>query len=106
MNNTTETPTEIIEPKRRGRLATFFIRLVREKPLGIACGIIILFLILVAIFAEALSLSLYENKPDRQDAGLISPASAGYRLRGVRLIEPPDPRGSSFDNGRSGSDHS
>ena len=55
MNNTTETPTDIIEPKRRGRLATFFIRLVREKPLGIACGIIILFLILVAIFAEALA---------------------------------------------------
>ena len=55
MNNTTETPTDIIEPKRRGRPATFFIRLVREKPLGIACGIIILFLILVAIFAEALA---------------------------------------------------
>ena len=55
MSNTTETPTEIIEPKRRGRLAAFLIRLVREKPLGTACGIIILLLILVAIFTEALA---------------------------------------------------
>ena len=43
------------EPKRRGRLAAFCIRLVREKPLGTACGIIILLLILVAIFAETLA---------------------------------------------------
>ena len=55
MSNTTERPTKIIEPKRRGRLAAFFIRLVREKPLGTACGIIILLLILVAIFTEALA---------------------------------------------------
>ena len=43
------------EPKRRGWLAAFFIRLVREKPLGTACGMIILILILVAIFADALA---------------------------------------------------
>ena len=43
------------EPKRRGRLAAFFIRLLREKPLGTACGMIILILILVAIFADALA---------------------------------------------------
>ena len=43
------------EPKRRGRLADFFIRLVREKPLGTACGIIILILIFVAIFANVLA---------------------------------------------------
>ena len=55
MSNTTERPTKIIEPKRRGRLAAFLIRLVREKPLGTACGIIILLLILVAIFTEALA---------------------------------------------------
>ena len=50
------------------------------------------------------SLSLYENKPDRQDAGPISPVSAGYRLRGARFVEPPDLWGSSFLSGRSGSD--
>ena len=43
------------EPKRRGRLAAFCIRLLREKPLGTACGMILLILILVAIFADALA---------------------------------------------------
>ena len=43
-----------IAPRRRSRLADFFIRLVREKPLGTASGIIILILIVVAIFANAL----------------------------------------------------
>ena len=37
------------------RLADFFIRLVKEKALGTACGIIILILILVAIFADVLA---------------------------------------------------
>ena len=40
-------PSAVSEPKRRSRLADFFIRLVREKPLGTICGIIILILILV-----------------------------------------------------------
>ena len=47
-------PSVEIAPKRRSRLAEFFIRLVREKPLGTASGIIILLLILVAIFADFL----------------------------------------------------
>ena len=55
MNNTRETPSTDSEPMRRGRLAAFFIRLVREKPLGTSCGMIILLLILVAIFADALA---------------------------------------------------
>ena len=42
-------------PKRRSRLAEFFIRLVREKPLGTASGIIVLILILVSIFADVLA---------------------------------------------------
>ena len=41
--------------KRRSRLADFFIRLVREKPLGTISGIIILILIFVAIFADVLA---------------------------------------------------
>ena len=39
----------------RGRFADFFIRLVKEKPLGIAGGIIIVLLILVSIFADVLA---------------------------------------------------
>ena len=39
----------------RGPFADFFGRLWRQKPLGIASGIVILILILVAIFADALA---------------------------------------------------
>ena len=48
-------PSAEIAPKRRSRLADFFVRLVREKPLGTISGIIILILILVAIFADVLA---------------------------------------------------
>ena len=48
-------PSVEIAPKRRSRLADFFIRLVKEKPLGTAGGIIILILIFVAIFADVLA---------------------------------------------------
>ncbi len=54
MNNTHETPSTVGEPKRRGRFADFFIRLVREKPLGTFGGMIVLILIFVAIFADVL----------------------------------------------------
>ena len=43
------------ETKRRGRLADFLIRLVKEKPVGVLCGVIILLLIFVAIFADVLA---------------------------------------------------
>ena len=52
MNDTTDMQSSVVEPKRRSRMAGFFARLVREKPLGTSCGIIILILIFVAIFAE------------------------------------------------------
>ena len=55
MNDTTDIQSSIIAPKRRSRLADFFIRLVREKPLGTISGIIILILIFVAIFADVLA---------------------------------------------------
>ena len=54
MNDTTDIQSSEIAPKRRPRLAEFFIRLVRDKPLGTACGIIVLILMLVAIFADFL----------------------------------------------------
>ena len=40
---------------RHGGLADFFIRLVREKPLGAASGIVVLLLILVSVFADVLA---------------------------------------------------
>ncbi len=43
------------EPKRQGRLAHFFVRLLKEKPLGAFSGMIVLLFILVAIFAEVLA---------------------------------------------------
>ena len=43
------------EAKRRGRFADFLIRLVKEKPVGILYGVIILLLIFVAIFADVLA---------------------------------------------------
>ena len=48
-------PSAVSEPKRRSRLADFFIRLVKEKPLGTVSGIIVLILIFVAIFADVLA---------------------------------------------------
>ena len=54
-------PSAVSEPKRRSRLADFFIRLVREKPLGTICGIIILILILVGIFADVLAPYSYDE---------------------------------------------
>ena len=61
MNDATDIQSSVIAPKRRSRLADFFIRLVREKPLGTACGIIILILIFVAIFADALTPYPYDE---------------------------------------------
>ena len=55
MSDATGIPSAEIAPKRRSRLADFFIRLVKEKPLGTASGIIILILIFVAIFADVLA---------------------------------------------------
>ena len=55
MSDATGIPSVEIAPKRRSRLADFFIRLVKEKPLGTASGIIILILIFVAIFAAVLA---------------------------------------------------
>ncbi len=43
------------EHRRRAGLADFLLRLVKEKPLGTIGGIIVLVLILVAIFADALA---------------------------------------------------
>ena len=61
MSDATGMPSAVNEPKRRSRLADFFIRLVREKPLGTISGIIILILILVAILADVLAPYPYDE---------------------------------------------
>ena len=43
------------KPKRRNALTNFFVRLVKEKPLGFSSGTVVLLLILVAIFGDQLS---------------------------------------------------
>ena len=55
MSDAIKTPSPTREPKRRARLADFLIRLLKEQPLGTACGMIVLLLILVAIFADVLA---------------------------------------------------
>ena len=54
MSQPTGIPSAVIAPKRRSRLADFFIRLWKEKPLGTASGVIVLILIFVAIFGDFL----------------------------------------------------
>ncbi len=55
MSDAIGVPSVVIAPKRRSRLADFFTRLVKEKPLGTTCGIIILILIFVGIFGDVLA---------------------------------------------------
>ena len=55
MSDAAGMPSTEIAPRRRSRLAEFSIRLVKEKPLGTASGVIILLLIFVAIFGGVLA---------------------------------------------------
>ena len=55
MSQLRDIPLEEVETKRRHALAVFFIRLVREKPLGVAGGIIVLILLFSGIFADVLA---------------------------------------------------
>ena len=48
-------PSAVSQPERHAGPADFFVRLWREKPLGIVSGIIVLMLILVAILADVLA---------------------------------------------------
>ena len=55
MSEATGTALVDIAPKRRGQFAELFTRLLKEKPLGMFSGVIILLLILLAIFAGSLA---------------------------------------------------
>ncbi len=65
------------EPKRRGALAGFFIRLVREKPLGTIGAVIVLLLLFTGIFADFIA-PYGMNEPYPIDH--LSPPSAKYPL--------------------------
>jgi peptide/nickel transport system permease protein len=56
-----ETPSPIREPKRRNVPVDFFIRLLKEKPLGTFCGMIVLLFIGVALFADVLAPYPYDK---------------------------------------------
>ena len=77
MSAPTDIQSSVIAPKRRSRLADFFTRLWREKPLGTACGIIVLLLIFVAIFADFLAPYRY-TEPHLVDR--LTGSSARYLL--------------------------
>ncbi len=56
MSEATDNVTgQAVEPKRHHPLTDFFIRLVREKPLGTIGGIIVLLMLLTGIFADLLA---------------------------------------------------
>ena len=70
-------PSAVSQPERHAGPADFFVRLWREKPLGIVSGIVVLMLIVVAIFADVLAPYPYweVHQLDR-----IQGASARYLL--------------------------
>ena len=55
MSQVRDVPLQEAEGKRRHALADFFLRLVREKPLGAAGGVIVLILLFSGIFADSLA---------------------------------------------------
>ena len=61
------------EPKRRNAVADFFVRLARQKPLGMVCGIVILLLIVVAVFGG--KLAPYPYKEMHLADRLLGPSS-------------------------------
>ena len=75
---TTDTSSEMVaEPKRRSWLVDFWIRLVKEKPLGTVGAVITLLLLLTGIFADFLA-PYGMNEPNVADR-MLAP-SAGYWL--------------------------
>ncbi len=65
------------EPKQQSRLMDFFIRLLKEKPLGMPGGVIIVLLIGISLFADALAPYPYDKTHLR---GRVQEASAQYLL--------------------------
>ena len=70
-------PEAVEEPKRRSFLVNLVIRLVKEKPLATAGGVIVLILLFTGIFADFLA-PYGMNESHLKDA--LSPPSANYIL--------------------------
>jgi peptide/nickel transport system permease protein len=68
---------KVPERKRRSAAATFIIRLVKQKPLGMVGGVIVLLMLLVGIFADLIA--PYGMNEIHPGEGMISP-SAKYWL--------------------------
>jgi peptide/nickel transport system permease protein len=66
-----------LEPRRHHPLVDFFVRLVREKPLGTVGGVIVLLMLFVAIFAEWLAPLPYQ---EIHLADRLAPPSSKYIL--------------------------
>ena len=64
-------------PRRRSLPIDVLIRLIREKPLGTACGVFVLILILVAVFANVLAPYGYSEV---HPADTLQGSSAQYLL--------------------------
>ena len=77
MTDTIEIPSASSEPRRRSRLGEFFSRLIKEKPLGMFGGIVILLFIFVAIFADVLSPYPYDKNNLME---MLMPPSTDYLL--------------------------
>jgi len=76
---------QAVEPKRRRPLADFFIRLVREKPLGTIGGIIVLLMLLTGIFADLswlglpdIGLAPYGYKQINMSERLVGPSASHW----------------------------
>lgn len=70
-------PETLVERKKRSALADFFIRLVREKPLGTVGGVIVLLLLITGIFADVLAPQGYNEV---HPANSLAPPSGEYFL--------------------------
>ena len=61
MSGATRTSSGLVLPRRRGGLAAFATRMVREKPLGTASAVVVIILVLVAAFADVLTPYPYDE---------------------------------------------
>lgn len=74
---TIDTTQETTEPKRHPLLVDILIRLVKEKPLGIVGGVVVLAMFLTGIFADQIA-PYGINEPHMKDR--LTPSSAQYVL--------------------------
>ena len=77
MSQLRDIPLQDAGRKRRPRLAEFFIRLAREKPLGVVGGVIVLILLFCGIFADVLA---PRGMNEMEIMDILAPPSAEHLL--------------------------